>query len=181
MKKTILAIGCGATLFGATLPATLAGAAIMSKAQERKIGKKVLGQVDDSFSAAERVEIAPSGRLIGNIAAPRITIADGATLLIHDAQYRPDEYPDHVGWGHSSMIDAGPGRDDIVSIPVPANKIADGLGNPKVANMVALGAFLVPLTITIRLGVNVTDFKSGPFIGSDHRPIYVDVAVHNQD
>ena len=28
--------------------------------------------------AAERVEIAPSGRLVGDITSPRITIADGA-------------------------------------------------------------------------------------------------------
>ena len=24
-------------------------------------------------------------------------------LLIHDAQYTDDEYPEHVGWGHSSL------------------------------------------------------------------------------
>lgn len=33
-------------------------------------------------------------------------IASGADLLIHDAQYGPDEYPDHIGWGHSSVTDA---------------------------------------------------------------------------
>lgn len=31
------------------------------------------------------------------------TVAAAADLLIHDAQYRADEYPDHVGWGHSSL------------------------------------------------------------------------------
>ena len=30
-------------------------------------------------------------------------IAAGADLLIHDAQYSPEEYPRHVGWGHSSI------------------------------------------------------------------------------
>jgi phosphoribosyl 1,2-cyclic phosphodiesterase len=30
-------------------------------------------------------------------------IADGADLLIHDAQYTDDEYPSHVGWGHSAI------------------------------------------------------------------------------
>lgn len=29
--------------------------------------------------------------------------AAGVDLLIHDAQYTDDEYPDHIGWGHSSM------------------------------------------------------------------------------
>ena len=38
----------------------------------------VAGEVTGSAFAAERVEIAPSGRLIGDIASPRITIADGA-------------------------------------------------------------------------------------------------------
>ena len=33
-------------------------------------------------------------------------IAADADLLIHDAQYGPEEYQDHVGWGHSSTTDA---------------------------------------------------------------------------
>jgi len=38
----------------------------------------ISGEVTGSAFAAERVEIAPSGRLAGDITAPRITIADGA-------------------------------------------------------------------------------------------------------
>lgn len=30
-------------------------------------------------------------------------LADGADLLIHDAQYTDDEYLNHTGWGHSSL------------------------------------------------------------------------------
>jgi phosphoribosyl 1,2-cyclic phosphodiesterase len=30
------------------------------------------------------------------------SLAQGADLLIHDAQYTPEEYATHVGWGHSS-------------------------------------------------------------------------------
>lgn len=30
-------------------------------------------------------------------------LAAGADLLLHDAQYTEDEYPDHVGWGHSNV------------------------------------------------------------------------------
>ncbi len=33
-------------------------------------------------------------------------LAGGADLLIHDAQYTREEYPGHVGWGHSSIHDA---------------------------------------------------------------------------
>jgi ribonuclease BN (tRNA processing enzyme) len=33
-------------------------------------------------------------------------LAAGASLLIHDSQYTAQEYPAHVGWGHSSVADA---------------------------------------------------------------------------
>jgi phosphoribosyl 1,2-cyclic phosphodiesterase len=33
-------------------------------------------------------------------------LAQGASLLLHDCQYTDEEYPDHVGWGHSSLTDA---------------------------------------------------------------------------
>jgi phosphoribosyl 1,2-cyclic phosphodiesterase len=33
-------------------------------------------------------------------------LARHADLLIHDAQYTPEEYPHHLGWGHSTYLDA---------------------------------------------------------------------------
>jgi phosphoribosyl 1,2-cyclic phosphodiesterase len=33
-------------------------------------------------------------------------LARDADLLIHDCQYTDEEYPDHVGWGHSRLTDA---------------------------------------------------------------------------
>lgn len=33
-------------------------------------------------------------------------VAEGATLLLHDAQYTEDEYPGRIGWGHSSVRQA---------------------------------------------------------------------------
>jgi phosphoribosyl 1,2-cyclic phosphodiesterase len=33
-------------------------------------------------------------------------LARGATMLLHDCQYTDEEYPDHVGWGHSRLTDA---------------------------------------------------------------------------
>jgi phosphoribosyl 1,2-cyclic phosphodiesterase len=33
-------------------------------------------------------------------------LARDATLLLHDSQYTDKEYPEHVGWGHSSISDA---------------------------------------------------------------------------
>jgi len=35
-----------------------------------------------------------------------VTCAQGADLLIQDAQYTPQEYPQRLGWGHSTHIDA---------------------------------------------------------------------------
>jgi phosphoribosyl 1,2-cyclic phosphodiesterase len=33
-------------------------------------------------------------------------LAENADLLIHDAQYTAEQYPQHMGWGHSSLVDA---------------------------------------------------------------------------
>jgi hypothetical protein len=33
-------------------------------------------------------------------------LAHRASLLIHDCQYSDEEYPHHIGWGHSAMSDA---------------------------------------------------------------------------
>jgi ribonuclease BN (tRNA processing enzyme) len=35
-----------------------------------------------------------------------LDLARGADLLLHDAQYTDEEYPHHLGWGHSSITDA---------------------------------------------------------------------------
>lgn len=43
---------------------------------------------------------------------------------------------------NSSLIDKKATRDDIDVYYVPANEIADKIGNPRVANMVMLGAYL---------------------------------------
>jgi 2-oxoglutarate ferredoxin oxidoreductase subunit gamma len=43
---------------------------------------------------------------------------------------------------NSSLINRGSSRTDLHVILVPANEIANELGNPRGANMVALGAFL---------------------------------------
>ena len=37
---------------------------------------------------------------------PGLELAQGVDLLIHDAMYTAEEYPSHVGWGHSSLADA---------------------------------------------------------------------------
>jgi phosphoribosyl 1,2-cyclic phosphodiesterase len=36
---------------------------------------------------------------------PAYDLAHGASLLVHDCQYTDDEYPNHIGWGHSRLGD----------------------------------------------------------------------------
>jgi 2-oxoglutarate ferredoxin oxidoreductase subunit gamma len=43
---------------------------------------------------------------------------------------------------NTSLVDREPSRDDIEIYKIPANAIADEVGNPRVANMVMLGAYL---------------------------------------
>ncbi len=43
---------------------------------------------------------------------------------------------------NSSLVDVEPARNDVRVLAVPANEIANELGDVRVANMVALGAFL---------------------------------------
>ncbi len=69
-------------------------------------------------------------------------LAYGVDLLVHDAQYTQEEYPRHVGWGHSTMHDAlvfarlaevkhfvpfhhDPGRDDAALEAAVARAVAD--------------------------------------------------------
>ena len=72
-------------------------------------------------------------------------LVDEPTLLV--AMNRPslDKFEDQVVPGgiifyDSSLVDRKPERDDIEGIGIPATKIADELGNTKVANMVIVGA-----------------------------------------
>ncbi|MGE5708286.1 MAG: 2-oxoacid:acceptor oxidoreductase family protein [Bacteroidota bacterium] len=51
---------------------------------------------------------------------------------------------------NSSLVDLQPQRKDLTVLKVPCNEIADELGNPKVANMVMLGAY-VGLTKAVKM------------------------------
>ena len=42
----------------------------------------------------------------------------------------------------SSLIDSPPAREDVTILGIPATKLADELGNTRIANMVTVGAFL---------------------------------------
>jgi phosphoribosyl 1,2-cyclic phosphodiesterase len=80
------------------------------------------------------------------------SVAEGADLLLHDTQFSDDEYPDRVGWGHSSVADAvafahaagsrrlvlfhhDPGRSDaaLEELEAEARALADGAREPTLA------------------------------------------------
>jgi 2-oxoisovalerate ferredoxin oxidoreductase beta subunit len=57
-------------------------------------------------------------------------------------RFAPDLLPGGLLLLNSSMILKSPERSDIKVIMVPATELAHNLGNPKVANMVMIGAYL---------------------------------------
>ena len=74
------------------------------------------------------------GDLAGNIA--RITAdfehaeAAGADVVVHDAQYTDDEYPQKVGWGHSTVsyaTDVAAEAADITLVTPDPRAIADAI------------------------------------------------------
>lgn len=57
-------------------------------------------------------------------------------------KFEPQLKPGGLLMINSSLIQRGAHRDDVNEIRVPANAIANEIGNPRGANMVALGAFV---------------------------------------
>jgi 2-oxoglutarate ferredoxin oxidoreductase subunit gamma len=71
-----------------------------------------------------------------------------AAILLNLPSY--DKYEPLVQKGgvlvvNASMVDRGPRRDDILTIPVLANEIAEEIGDQKLTNMVMVGALLANL------------------------------------
>ena len=77
------------------------------------------------------------------IASP---VASSPEFVIAMNQPSAVKFQHHIQSGglffiNSSLVDAELVRGDIEIVSVPANKIADSLGNPRAANMIMLGAF----------------------------------------
>ncbi|SMP69161.1 2-oxoacid:acceptor oxidoreductase family protein [Anoxynatronum buryatiense] len=68
---------------------------------------------------------------------------------------------------NTSLVDREPSRDDIEVYKLPANAIADQVGNPRVANMVMLGAYLA-LTGLVSTDSVVEAFKKVYGAGKEH-------------
>lgn len=78
------------------------------------------------------------------IGSPLVTVPSVA-IVMNAPSF--DRFEPRVGKGglliyNSSLISKKSQRDDIRTIAVPANEIADELGSAKVANMVLLGTFI---------------------------------------
>jgi 2-oxoglutarate ferredoxin oxidoreductase subunit gamma len=92
----------------------------------------------------------------GGTANCSVTLADveiGTPLIDHPTalvamngpsleRFAPDVVPGGTVFLNASMVKQRPDRDDVTVVSVPVNEIADGLGQPKVANTVMLGAML---------------------------------------
>jgi 2-oxoisovalerate ferredoxin oxidoreductase beta subunit len=82
-----------------------------------------------------------SARPVGSplVAFPTILIAMNRPSL---EKFEKDVSPNGLVIYDSSLIDIEPSRKDINFLKIPATKIADELGNTRIANMVILGAFV---------------------------------------
>ncbi len=86
------------------------------------------------------------------IASPIVTNPD-TVIAMNEPSF--DKFQPKVKKGglliyNSSLISKKPNRNDIEILAVPANEIAEGLGTPKSANMVVIGAYVAkarPVTL----------------------------------
>lgn len=78
------------------------------------------------------------------IGSPLVTVPTTAIVMNAPSfdRFEPTVIPGGILLYNSSLIQKKSNRDDIRVIAVPANDIADELGNSRVANMVLLGSFI---------------------------------------
>jgi len=125
-----------------------------------------------------------SDRPVGSpvIRSPRAVLAMNLPSL---DKFEPDVRPGGLLLINTSLIARKSTRDDVTVIDVPANEIANELGNRRGANMVALGAYLgatgavsvegivdvIRQTFAAKPGVidiNITALNRGHEIGAAH-------------
>ncbi|PKM96901.1 MAG: 2-oxoacid:ferredoxin oxidoreductase subunit gamma [Elusimicrobia bacterium HGW-Elusimicrobia-3] len=77
------------------------------------------------------------------VSTPIVTTPDTAIVLNEPslAKFEPAVKPGGLLIVNSSLVNSKPTRTDIKVLYVPCNEIASELGNPKIMNMVAMGAF----------------------------------------
>jgi len=87
-----------------------------------------------------------SDEIIGSpvISEPNIVVAMNRPSM---ERFEPMIKPGGVLFYNSSLIDVKPTRTDIKVVAIPANDIANKIGNSRVANMVVVGAILKSTSI----------------------------------
>jgi 2-oxoglutarate ferredoxin oxidoreductase subunit gamma len=107
-------------------------------------GKNVTGMV--AYGAEMRGGTAFAAVIVSNdeIACPFVETPDAAIVL---NQPSLDKFEPQLSAGglllvNTSLVKRGPKREDVDRVFVPATEIAQGLGQLKVANLAALGAFV---------------------------------------
>lgn len=78
------------------------------------------------------------------IGSPVVKNPDGALVMNLPSldKYEPVVKPGGALVINSSMVNHAAVRTDITSVAIPCNEIAEEIGNPRLANMVAIGALL---------------------------------------
>ncbi len=78
------------------------------------------------------------------VASPIVTMATTVVAMNRPSldKFEDSVLPNGKLFINSSIIDKRPERSDIEVYYVPCNEIAEELGNPRVANMVMLGAYI---------------------------------------
>jgi len=107
-------------------------------------GKNVTGMV--AYGAEMRGGTAFAAVIVSDeeIACPFVDVPDVAIVLNQPSldKFEPDVAAGGLLLVNSSLVKRGPRRKDIDYVWVPATDIAQSLGNLKVANLAALGAFV---------------------------------------
>lgn len=109
-----------------------------------KENKNVTGMV--AYGAEMRGGTAFAAVIVSGeeIACPFVETPDAAIVLNQPSldKFEPDVAADGLLLVNTSLVKRGPKREDIDRIFVPATEIAQRLGQLKVANLAALGAFV---------------------------------------
>jgi len=83
------------------------------------------------------------------IGSPVVKNPDAALVMNLPSldKYEPTVKPGGVLVINASMVDRASQRTDITAVSIPCNEIAEEMGSPRLANMVAAGALLAALPV----------------------------------
>jgi len=79
-----------------------------------------------------------------NVRNPRALIAFNPPSLV---KYQDQVVPGGIVVVNASLVHEKPSRQDVTVLMVPANRIAEEIGNPRMTNMVLVGALLSRLPV----------------------------------